>query len=78
MSEFSDKLGKKLIPGDVVAYPHQNKLALGVVIRLNPKMVRIKAIVKSKWGSPEINKYPDDCVKIEGPEISMYLIKHSN
>jgi len=74
--EHRDKLGKLLAVGDAVCYPCQNSLELGTVKKLNPKMVKVfeAGRADSKWYSGS-NKYPEDLVKIDGPEVTMYLLK---
>lgn len=69
-----DKLGQNIEKGDCVAYPLSNSLHIGIIIKLNPKMVRVKDIKKTKWGSSEHNKYSKDFVKITGPAVSMYML----
>lgn len=71
--EHKDKLGRLIKLGDFVAYPDRNSLAVGIIKKLNPKMVGIGRL-KSKWSQ---NKYPQDIVLLEGPEVSMYLLKNS-
>ena len=77
--EHRDKLGKLLAIGDAVCYPCQNSLELGTVKKLNPKMVKVfeAGRTNSKWYTGS-NKYPQDLVKIEGPEVTMYLLKKSS
>lgn len=75
--EHRDKLGRVLAVGDAVCYPSSNSLELGTVKKLNPKMVKVyKAGRSGTWYSGD-NKYPQDLVKIEGPEVSMYLLRMS-
>jgi hypothetical protein len=66
-----DKLGRLITVGDFVAFPDRNSLEVGVVKKLNPKMIGVGRI-KSQWTQ---NKYPQDLIKVEGPEVSMYLLK---
>jgi hypothetical protein len=56
-----------------VAYPSHNTLEIGTVQKLNPKLVGIER-VGGKWRS-SYNKYPHDLVRIDGPEVTMYLLK---
>lgn len=74
--EHRDKLGKLLAVGDAVCYPSRNSLELGTVKKLNPKMVKVweAGYGASKWYSGS-NKYPQDLVKVDGPEVTMYLLK---
>ena len=71
-----DQLGRELNMGDCVAYPQSNTLVIGVVRKINPKMIGVRKIGKRGWGT-EKNKYPSDCVKLEGPEVTMFIIKHA-
>ena len=70
-----DKLGRVLAIGDAVCYPCQNSLDLGTVKKLNPKMVTVWEMGRhGKWYTGS-RKYPQDLVKVEGPEVTMYLLK---
>lgn len=72
-TEHRDKLGRLLKIGDCVAYPASNSLVVGVIKKINPKMVGVAQLGKSSWGPK--NKYPHDCVRLDGPEVSIYLLK---
>jgi hypothetical protein len=73
--EHRDKLDRLIKVGDCVAYPSSNSLVIGVVSKLNPKMVKVSQLGKKNWG--DSNKYPNDLVLLDGPEVTMYLIKNS-
>jgi hypothetical protein len=77
--EHRDKLGRVLEVGDAVCYPCHNSLELGTVKKLNPKMVKVYEAgrANSKWYSGS-NKYPGDLVKVEGSEVTMYLLKKNS
>ena len=74
--EHRDKLGQLLAIGDAVCYPSHNSLELGTVKKLNPKMVKVFEVGRgvSKWYTGS-NKYPQDLVKVSGPEVTMYLLR---
>ena len=72
--EHRDKLGRLLKIGDCVAYPAYNSLGIGVVKKINPKMIGVSTL--QRRASPK-NKYPHDCVLLEGPDVTMFLIKNS-
>ena len=75
--EHKDKLGRVLAVGDAVCYPASNNLELGTVKKLNPKMVTVWEVGRhGKWYTGS-RKYPQDLVKVEGPEVSMYLLRMS-
>ena len=67
-----DILGQPLAVGDAVVYPVSNTMYVGTVVKLNPKMIKVKR-VGSKW---EQNKYPSDLAKVSGAEVTMYLLKN--
>lgn len=70
--EHTDKLGRPLAVGDCVAYPDGNNLLkVGLIDKLNPKMIRVKGF-KQGYTS---NKYPSETVKLDGPDISLYILK---
>jgi hypothetical protein len=75
--EHKDKLGRLIKLGDFVAYPAFNSLEFGKVMKLNNKMVGVYPITTKRYGNRNQNKYPQDIVLIEGPEVSMYLLKNS-
>jgi hypothetical protein len=70
--EHKDILGRVLAVGDHVAYPDSNGLRLGKLDKLNQKMVRVTT--GREWRST-VNKYPIDTVKLDGPDLVMYLLK---
>ena len=75
IDQHKDKIGQIIQRGDVVAFPQHRSLSIGIVIKINPKMIKIRQIKqKTRWDPPEYNKYPEDCVKLDCPEVSMYLI----
>ena len=70
-----DRLGRELKVGDCVAYPAGNTLVIGVIKKINPKMVGVSALGKQRTWSTAKNKYPMDCVRLDGPEVTMYLLR---
>ena len=73
--EHRDKLGRPLKVGDCVAYPGYNHLEIGIIKKINPKMVKIVK-VGAKYPHNGSNKYPEDVVLLEGPKVSMYLLSN--
>ena len=73
-----DTIGQIIRIDSYVAYPQNNSLCVGVVKKINPKMIGISRLVKGKgWSSRYINKYPDDCVIIDGTRVTMRLLSSS-
>lgn len=70
--EHRDILDRVLAVGDYVAYPDSNSMKMGKIDKLNQKMIRVTT--GKEWRST-VNKYPKDTVKLEGPDLVMYLLK---
>lgn len=68
-----DILGNSISDGDIVAYPHHNKLKVGVVKKCTPKMVSVSPVGKQYWD----RKYPKELLVINDPKISLYILKYS-
>lgn len=77
--EHKDKFGRVLSVGDAVVYPSHNSLELGTVKKLNPKMVKVWEAGRpaGRWYTG-VNKYPEDLVKVDGPEITMFLLRKNS
>lgn len=71
-----DVIGRELKVGDAVAYALRNVMCVGIVAKLNPKMVRIKALRKILSNdSDEINQFSSQCVLIDGADVTLYLLQ---
>lgn len=70
-----DILGQPIEVGDCVCYCLYNQMGVGVVEKLNPKMVKVKRVGSSYSSSS--NKYSTDLVKVHGAEVTMYLLKNN-
>lgn len=73
-----DKLGRIIKVGDAVCYPYRNSLEFGTVKKLNAKMIKVWEVGKQSIWYNGSNKYPNDVVIVEGPEVTMYLLKMSS
>jgi hypothetical protein len=71
--QHNDLFGQPIEIGDCVVYPRSNLMMVGTVIKINPKMIGVKAVGGRNWGS--CNKYPTELVKVHGSEVTMYLLK---
>ena len=69
-----DKLGRNLEMGDCVVYPSSNTMIIGTIVKFTPKMITVKGVGTYRW---ETRKYSSDVIKIDGPEVTMYLIKNA-
>lgn len=69
-----DLLGNPISLGNCVAFPYTNSLRIGIVTKLNPKMVQVKR-VGAKRADTKYNKYPTDMVVLNSQDVTMYLLK---
>jgi hypothetical protein len=73
---MEDFLKRKLELGDSVVFipPYSKTMTLGRVVAFSPKMVRV---VYRSWGNTdsESSRYPGELVKVDGPDLTMYLLK---
>lgn len=72
--EHRDRLGRLLKLGDCVAVAHHNGLMIGTIKKLNPKMLKVARVGASYARSDGYNKYPSECVLLDGPEVTMFLL----
>jgi hypothetical protein len=72
--EHHDIFGRLLQVGDPVAAPYWNtNLDIFSVVKLTPKMVRLRRI----GSKVEKTAYPVDVVKVDGPNVTLYILKNS-
>lgn len=71
LPEHKDILGRVLNIGDYVAYPDSNMLKTGKIDKLNQKMVRVTT--GNTWRTT-VNKYPEYTVKLDGPDLTVFLL----
>lgn len=72
-----DILNREVAVGDLVAVSHHNTLKIATITKLNNKMVKIKPLrTTGRYAASEYNVYSRECVKVEGPDVTMYLLSH--
>jgi hypothetical protein len=72
-----DLFGQELLVDDCVVYPQSNSMRIGKIGKINPKMISVKSLSEKGWRDDTL-KYPSDLVKVQGPEVTMYLLKAIN
>jgi len=72
--KHTDKLGRLLKVGDCVVYPSYNRLGIGIIEKIMPVMVRLAPV---SLGPRSMSKYPSDLVRVDGVDVTMYLLKNS-
>ena len=70
--EHKDLLGRPLKEGSCVAVSIGNSLSVSTIKKIHPKMVKVVTLGKY---NREYNKYPQDTILIDGPELSAFLLK---
>lgn len=68
-----DILGNAIKVGDIVAYPSHNQMRIGVVQKLNPKMINVTAIGRKYVD----RKYPSELLTVDDPKITVYVLKNA-
>jgi len=73
-----DFLNRELAIGDYVVFPAPyGGMKLGKIIRFSPKQIRVEWAYKSPRsgiGYSDTSRYSNQCVRVEGPDLTMYLI----
>jgi hypothetical protein len=73
---MEDFLKRKLNIDDSVVFipPYSKTMTLGRVIAFSPKMVRV---LYHDWRNREYetSRKPGELVKVDGPDLTMYLLK---
>ena len=86
--EHFDAIGRPLKLGDPVAVPSGvTSLMIGRITGVGKKQIRVVDYSESarvtNWNGEDVKnmgklRYPKDAVLIDGPEITMYLLKFAN
>lgn len=72
--QHKDRIDRPLNVGDCVAYSNGGHMSIGIIDKLNNKMVRVRPL-RSK---STYHRYPFDVVLLQGPEVTIYLLKNSS
>lgn len=80
-----DRLGNEIKIDDHVAFVSRGLLKIGLVIKINPKTIKvlhIDPVAPKRQGyvwppvGSKSNKYPEECIVVNGPRVTMYLLKN--
>ena len=77
--EHTDILGQPLSEGCHVAMSRRNQMMIGKIIKLNPKMMRVRTI-GARWVSNNDGYlvYGNQTVRLDGPDALAYILRASN
>ncbi len=73
--EHKDIIGNLIKVGDTVVSPNGTRLYVGVVEKINPKMINVK-LVATSWRGTE-RRYPQELLVVNDPKVTLYLIQNS-
>jgi hypothetical protein len=76
---FTDFLNRNITIGDYVVFPapYGQGLKLGKIVKFTPKNMRVSWARKDYRGNvtnEETIRQVKECVKVEGPELTMFLL----
>lgn len=78
---YKDFLKRDLEIDDYVVFPAPSGggMKLGKIVKFTPKQIRVEWTYKASWRGNEIMsdsapRYASQCVKVEGPDLTMYLL----
>ena len=76
---FKDFLKRDLAIGDYVVFPapYASGMKLGKIIKFTPQQIRVEWTYKWRDGtvhSDSAPRYANQCVRVEGPDLTMYLL----
>jgi hypothetical protein len=74
--EHKDILGQPLAEGNYVAVSHRNSLQVCQIMKLNPKMMRVKP-VKGYYRSDGYLIYSEQCILLSGPDALAYILTYA-
>jgi hypothetical protein len=73
LPQHKDMLGRTVKLGDVIVTCSNNHMYVATVIKINPKMVRVKRHAPREYS---VNKYPKDLVILDSKDVMIYLLKN--
>lgn len=75
---FKDFLKRDLAIGDYVVFPAPSGggMKLGKIVKFTPKQIRVEWTYQwsGKVHAQSAPRYASQCVKVEGPDLTMYLL----
>ena len=75
---LKDRLERDLAVGDCVVYVDSGRLEIGSILKITPKMVKVARVGSRGYWSRGTLKYPNDLVKLEGQDLTLYLLKNAS
>ena len=74
--EHKDILGNPITESSKLAVSHHNSLKICSIVKLNPKMLRVKPINAGQYYRGEgYLVYPSQTVVVDGPDVMAYILR---
>lgn len=73
IEQKQDILGQPITLGCHVAVPRRNSLLICKVTKISPKMIHVMNVDKNY--PTDFMVYPQDSVRIDGPDVLAYILK---
>lgn len=77
ISEHKDILGQPLQEGNYVAISHHNMMYVCQIIKLNPKMIRVRPLKNGYRAEDGYLIYSNQSVLLSGADALVYILKHA-
>jgi hypothetical protein len=79
MNKHYDIVGNEITQGSFVACQiyWRRQMEIGMVVKLTPKMIRVRRLVGNRWGNYySCCRYPNEVILINNSEdITMYILQ---
>lgn len=72
----TDILGQEIKEGDYVAAAHQTSLRICQITKINPKMIRVRPIVKGGYRKSDMLIYSSETILLNGEDAVAYILKY--
>lgn len=73
--EHKDILGNTITPESKLAVAHKNQLRVCSIMKMSPKMLRVKPLSSKPYNGDGYLVYPLQTVVVDGPDALAYMLK---
>ncbi len=70
-----DILGNPIDATSKLAVSHRNMLKICSIVKMSPKMMRVKPINNQSYRGEGYLVYPSQCVVVDGPDVMAYILR---
>lgn len=73
--EHTDILGNPILENSKLAVSHKNMLKICSIVKVSPKMLRVKPIANKHYRGEGYLVYPTQTVVVDGPDVMAYILR---